>query len=100
MTEEVFADFKKGLEKIYLEKPKRLSQEALQYWEEVLSGHYNFRRNALCAQQLASLTLADLLTFHNLFVCADAPGRRKLALAILPATPDATKETIRCRAGT
>ena len=85
LTEEAFDDFKKGLEKMYLDKPKRLSQEALQYWEEVLSGHYNFRRNTLCAQELAGVSLADLLTFHNLFVCADAPERRKLSLAILPA---------------
>ena len=85
-------DYKKGLEKLYLERPKKLSQEAYRYWSEILSGNYHFKRYACYAHELKGLTKADLIDFHNEYVAANGAQRRKLSLAVLPACPEGTPE--------
>ena len=85
LSEEELADFKKGLEKMYLERPKKLSQEAYRYWSEILSGSYHFKRYSSFAEELRTLSKQELIEFHNRHVAKGAPHRRKISLAYLPA---------------
>ena len=48
MKEEEFEKYKDSLAIQRLEKPKKLSAEALKYWSEITSQQYNFDRGKLC----------------------------------------------------
>ena len=44
MSDDEFAEHKKGLEKRWTEQPKNLKEEASRYWAEIDSGGFDFLR--------------------------------------------------------
>ena len=44
MSDEEFAEHKKGLEKRWTEQPKNLKEEAMRYWLEIDSASFDFLR--------------------------------------------------------
>ncbi|CAK8675757.1 unnamed protein product [Clavelina lepadiformis] len=107
MTDADFARHVAALRARILEKPKKLSTEALKYWVEIISQQLMFRRDSIEADHLLTLKKSDLVNFYKEYIHIDAPHRSKLIVHILakdlhqcPTTPeqkiDQTSDLLPC----
>lgn len=77
-----FARHQASLVHALLAKKKKLTEESLSYWTQILPKHYEFERAQVDAQMANSLTLADLRDFIQQYVLPTAPLRRRLAIHV------------------
>lgn len=84
MEDEEFEKFKDALAVQRLEKPKKLSAQAMKYWSEIISQQYNFDREITEVAFLRTITKQQILEFYEKLISASAKGRHKLSVYVLP----------------
>jgi len=68
--------------KAKLEKPKRLSELAGRWWNEIYAGTYLFDRQVAEVEVLQGLTQAELAAFTQEVLGPQSPARRKVAVLV------------------
>lgn len=64
---------------LILEKDKNLNQETARYWEEIACRAYMFDRDVNEANEVATLTIPEVLAFYDWHFMVGGERRRKLA---------------------
>ncbi|KAK0053563.1 insulin-degrading enzyme-like isoform X1 [Biomphalaria pfeifferi] len=78
-----------------LEKPKKLLQQNMKYWSEIISNYYNFDRDQIEVAYLQKLKKDDLLAFYKEKIAFDAPRRHKLSVHVLSGVSMNNEQSIR-----
>jgi insulysin len=82
MTEEEFQKQVQSLIQKKLERPKNLKQESERYWDQIVSGFYNFQVIQEDVQELEGMTLERIRLFFKEHVLPTTPKFKKLSTQI------------------
>ena len=91
MSQEQFEEQKRGLERKFLEKLKKLSDESARFWTHISTGYLDFRRMERDAQALANITKDDVLTLFKQHLDPASTSRQKVSVHIRPQQAPALK---------
>ena len=92
MSDDEFETNKQGLIAKRLEKPKKLSERANKYWNEIVCQQYNFDRDEVETNDLKNITKDHILNFFDNYICPKSDIRKKVACYIVPSDSSEIKE--------
>lgn len=73
ITEEKFADYKKGLIKNIEAKHKNLNERTSHYWSEINDKAFNFDSNERMVAEITKITKAQMVTFMDTIIAETPP---------------------------
>lgn len=82
MTAEDYQEYTDGLAAIKLVKPKMLDEEARTFWNEIIPKQYSFRRKNIELEELKSITMDDVIQFHNTYISPASKDRKRLVVIV------------------
>lgn len=77
-----------------MEKTKKINEQNMKYWSEIISNTYNFDRDEIEVACLKTIKKDDLIMFFKDFVAISAPHRHKLSIHILPSSEELNTNTL------
>jgi len=83
MTDGEFKDYVEALSVNKLKKPKKLTQEALNHWDEIACYQFHYRRNIPEVEALRRLTKSDVLEFYKKYILPSSKDRRSVTFVVL-----------------
>lgn len=94
MSQEEYDKHVSALAAKRLEKSKKINEQNMKYWSEILSNTYNFDRDEIEVACLKNIKKDDLVKFFKDYIAFEAPHRHKLSIHIIPSEEELNKDTL------
>ena len=84
MSNETFEENVSGLQQMYYEKYKNLSEETSCYWNEISNSSYHFNKNKIIGDALNDVSKDDVLQLYDKYIlCNDNNCRKKFSVHVV-----------------